>query len=208
LTQRCGLFLARHWPALTIGAAVTLLSSAPSAFDPLVASASAPMGFAVGALIERTFAAAGWTPPSREAFIAELPLYAAMLVGLLAHAGAERAVRAGSLDAFYAVAAALLGGWLTHTLREGRELTERTPWLRAFRGWWTCLICMGIACALMGLVPGHSRSGAETQFEVVCGALATALAAVVILARRRPCEQAPTRTPEPPTPASRPAARR
>jgi len=184
--HRCASGVLRRWRALSIGALITLLLTGSSGFNLSHALVAAPSAFISGFLIDWTFALAGWSKINRRTFIAYTPLGAALLTGLVAHVYTRRIVGAGSLNDFYGIAAPLLGLLLISSVLEARRLASHDPWLRAFRGWWTLLICIGILFALMAVTPGHGHKLAEEQFVVVWGALGAALTAMVVVGLKPP----------------------
>ncbi len=184
--RRCASGVLRRWRALSVGALITLVQTGRSGFNLPHALAAAPSGFIIGFLIDWTFALAGWSKISRRTFIAYMPLAAALLTGLFAHIYTRRIVETGSLNDFYGIAAPLLGLLLISSVLEARQLASHDPWLRAFRGWWTFLICIGILFALMAVTPDHGHKLAEEQFVVVWGALGAALTAMVVVGLKPP----------------------
>jgi hypothetical protein len=186
------------------------------------------------ALLELTFEAGRGAPLDRRAFVAYLPLACATVALWLAGVTAPHVTRSGSLNEFFATAASLLGLLLVSLIVEARRVTTRDKWLRALRSWWVGFIVLGILYALLGLAPGHSRRSEDSDYEMVWAGMVGALVALtVVMWRDSPQErdsanaepttwslQAPTRTSTPraedastrtpvqPNPASRRATRR
>jgi hypothetical protein len=145
--------------------------------------------FAIASLIELTLEAIRGAPLDRRAILAYLPLAFASLAFLDARTTAAHAARSGSLNAFFAAAASLLGLLLVSVVIEARRVGARDQWLRALRGWWVAFIIIGIVYALAGLTPGESQESLKSHYALVWASLVGAVAALAAVMWRDPAEQ-------------------